>query len=235
MIIGTAEYWKTGICSNTFNYIDDKIDRCTFRIFQKCYPKKYMEHKVELNQLTNRPQRHQRYKTKTFAVNIKGQYIGITKAFITHSQWIKYPFNQRMTPYTEEGRNLYLKQFSKKKKLPLDRPPLYDIDTLYHVKNNKLYNFEYYMNREYAYNRDRGKCRICGQWLNVGNRECHHIQQYLLPNQINKVSNLAWLCKKCHHAVHGNNTLDEYTNKQINKIKHMRELLQAGNSGNAKA
>ncbi|MFU0783684.1 MAG: group II intron reverse transcriptase/maturase [Thermoanaerobacterium thermosaccharolyticum] len=236
MIIGMAEYWKTGICSNTFKYIDDKIGRCACRTFQKLYPKTYMEHMVELDQLSNRPQRHQGYQTKTFAVKVKEQFIGITKAFITHSQWTKYPFNQKMTPYTEKGRTLYLKQFEpKKKKLPLDRPPLYDIDTLIHNKNSKLYNFEYFMNREYAYNCDRGKCRICGKWLEKGDMECHHIQPSLAPDKVNKVSNLAWLCSKCHHIVHGSKVPNDYTDRQKNKIYKFRELLQAGNSGDAKA
>ncbi len=235
MIIGVAEYWKTGICSNTFQYIDDKIHRCAFRTFQKLYPKTYMEHQVELEQLLNRPQRHQGYRTKTFAVKIQNQPIGITKAFITHSQWLKYPFNQKMTPYTEEGRNLYLKQFSKKKKLPLDRPPLYDINTLIVRKNDNLYNFEYYMNREYAYNRDRGKCRICGKWLEKDDMECHHIQPQLKSDKVNKVSNLAWLCNQCHHIVHGSPIPNSYTDRQRNKISKFRELLQVSNSGDAKA
>jgi group II intron reverse transcriptase/maturase len=235
MIIGVAEYWKTGICSNTYQYIDDKIDRCAFRTFQKLYPKTYMEHQVELDKLSNRPQRHQGYKTKTFAVKVKDQYIGITKAFITHSQWLKYPFNQKMTPYTEEGRNLYLKQFDKKKKLPLDRPPLYDVNTLVQHKNDKLYNFEYYMNREYAYNRDKGKCRICGKWLKKGNMECHHIQPRLKPDKVNKVPNLAWLCEQCHHIVHGSPIPNSYTDRQKSKINKFRELLQASDSGDAKA
>ncbi|MGF7396269.1 group II intron reverse transcriptase/maturase (plasmid) [Thermoanaerobacterium thermosaccharolyticum] len=235
MIIGMAEYWKTGICSNTFKYIDDKIYRCMFHTFQKLYPKTYMEHQVELEKLANKPQRHQGYKTKTFAVKVKDQYIGITKAFITHSQWTKYPFNQKMTPYTKEGRNLYLKQFNKKKKLPLDRPPLYDVDTLIHCKNDKLYNFEYFMNREYAYNRDKGKCRICGKWLEKGNMECHHIQPQLKPNKVNKVPNLAWLCEQCHHIVHGSPIPNNYTDRQKSKINKYRELLQASDSGDAKA
>jgi hypothetical protein len=235
MIVGVAEYWKTGICSNTYRYIDDKIDRCAIRTFQKLYPKTYMEHQVELDKLSNRPQRHQGYKTKTFAVKVNDQYIGITKAFITHSQWTKYPFNQKMTPYTEEGRNLYLKQSGKKKKLPLDRPPLYDIDTLTHRKNGKLYNFEFYMNREDAYNRDKGKCRICGKWLEKGNMNCHHIQPKLKPNKVNKVPNLAWLCEQCHHVVHGSPIPDNYTDKQKTKISKFRELLQAGDSGDAGA
>lgn len=136
-------------------------------------------------------------------------------------------------PYTDEGRQLYLGQFKKKKKLPLDRHPLYDIDTLTYSKKQMLYNFEYFMNREYAYNRDKGKCKICGKLLDANNRECHHIQPTLALYKINKVPNLAWLCKDYHHIVHGSEIHDNYTNGQRSKIKHMRVLLQADSSGNA--
>ena len=74
-------------------------------------------------------------------------YIGITKAFLTHSQWEQYCFNQKTTPYTEEGRKLYLQKYKMKKKLPMDRPPLYDVDLLVHLKDEMLNNFEYFMRR----------------------------------------------------------------------------------------
>ncbi|UZQ84256.1 group II intron reverse transcriptase/maturase [Thermoanaerobacter sp. RKWS2] len=229
MIIGIAEYWKTGICSQTFNYIDNKINRTAERIFRKIYPKAYQEHIVELNKLSNRPQRHSKYKTKTFAVKVNNMYIGITKTFITGSHWEKYPFNQKLTPYTKEGRQLYVKL--NQKKLSLDRPPLYDETALSHSKNQKLYNFEYYMNREYAYNRDRGKCKICGIPLEKENRECHHLNPNLPLNQVNKVPNLVWLCKTCHDIVHGKEIPEYYTKKQKQKLAKYRELLQAGNDG----
>jgi len=235
IIIGIAEYWKTSICSNTFDYIDEKIYKSAFKVFQKLYPKTYKDHYVELVKLANRPQRHAGYQIKTFAVKIDHMYIGITKAFITHSHWEKYPFNQEMTPYTEHGRQLYLKQYNYKKKLPLNRPPLYDINTLIHAKNQKLYNFEYFMNREYAYNRDRGRCRICGTLLEVGNRECHHLNPNLPLEQVNKVPNLAWLCTECHKVVHGKDIPSHYSKKQIKKIMKYRELLQTGNNGDVKA
>jgi len=204
-------------------------------VFQKLYPKTYQDHHVELTKLTNRPQRHTGYQTKTFAVKINDMYIGITKAFITHSHWEKYPFNQEIIPYTERGRQLYLKQFNYKKKLPLDRPPLYDINTLIHVKNQRLYNFEYFMNREYAYNRDKGRCKICGTPLEVGNRECHHLNPNLPLEQVNKVPNLAWLCSECHKVVHGKDIPSHSNKKQVKKIMKYRELLQAGNDGDVKA
>jgi len=235
MIIGIAEYWKTSICSSTFKYIDDKVNKSALKVFQKLYPKTYQDHHVELAKLTNRPQRHAGYQTKTLAIKVNDMYIGITKAFITGSHWKKYPFNQKITPYTEQGRQLYLKQFNYKKKLPLDRPPLYDIGTLKHAKNQKLYNFEYFMNREYAYNRDKGRCKICGVLLEAGNRECHHLNPNLPPGQVNKVPNLVWLCSKCHRVVHGKDIPSYYNKKQIKKIVKYRELLQAGNDGDVKA
>ncbi len=82
---------------------------------------------VPLNILSNRPQRHNGYISKTYAIKHEGMYIGITKAFLTHSKWERYCFNQRITPYTKEGRKLYLQKYNNKKKLPLDRPPLYAV------------------------------------------------------------------------------------------------------------
>lgn len=235
-IIGIAEYWKTGICSNTFKYIDNKIQRCAFKVFKTIYPKTLQEHYVELNKLNNRPQRHAKYKAKTLAVKVKDMYIGITKAFITHSHWEEKPYNQKMTPYTKEGRQLYLKQFNNRKRLPLDRPPLYNTNTLIHSKNHTIYNFEYFMNREYAYNRDKGRCRICGKPLEEGNRHCHHLKPWLPLEQVNKVPNLAWLCIKCHKIVHGKDDIPgRYNKKQIEKIKKYRELLQKGNDGDVEA
>jgi group II intron reverse transcriptase/maturase len=235
MIIGIAEYWKTSICSDTYNYIDNKIYRSALKVFQKLYPKTYQEHYVELSKLTNRPQRHAKYRTKTFAIKVNDMYIGITKAFITGSHWEKYPFNQQMTPYTEQGRQLYLKQYNYRRKPPLDRPPLYDTDILIHAKNQKLYNFEYFMNREYAYNRDKGRCRICGTLLEAENRECHHLNPNLSLEQINKVPNLAWLCTECHKVVHGKDIPEYYNKKQVKKIMKYRELLQKGNDGDIEA
>mgnify|MGYP003532326722 CR=1 FL=1 len=33
------------------------------------------------------------------------------------------------------------------------------------MNKNPHYNFEYFMNRPYAYNRDKGKCRLCGGYV----------------------------------------------------------------------
>jgi len=224
-ITGLAEYYKTTICSNAFSYIDDKINKAAYAVFSKIHGQNYNNYKVPLCCLTNRPQRHKGYKSKTFAVKYNDMYIGITKAFITHSQWLKYPFNQEITPYTSKGRDLYLMQYNKKKRLPLDRPPLYDINTLMHSKDKGLNNFEYYMNREYAFNRDKGICKICGQVLKVENRHCHRIEGKLAINRVNRVPNLAWVCKDCDNYIHGKEIPKYLGQKKVDKILKYRNKL----------
>lgn len=222
MITGIAEYYKTAICSNAFSYIDDQVNKCAYKVFRKKYGKNYRLYKVQLKELSNRPQRHKGYQSQTFAVKCTGMYIGITKAFLTHSQWLKYPFNQSITPYTENGRKLHLRT-SHCKSQPLSRPPLYDIKTLQYSKENALNNFEYYMNREYAYNRDKGKCKMCGTQLNPGNRHCHRADEKLQIEKINKVPNLVWICKECDNDVHGNDlpNAEARVNRKIQKYRLM--------------
>jgi len=82
------------------------------------------------------------------------------------------------------------------------------------------------MNREYAYNRDKGKCRICGKLLEKNNRECHHIQPSLPLDKVNKVPNLAWVCKECHHIIHGKGISDYYKKNQIKRINRMRDCYR---------
>ena len=52
-------------------------------------------------------------------------------------------------------------------------------------------NFEYYMNREYAYSRDKGKCKCCGNAFSpMLQKNCHHVKNKLPLDRINKVPNL---------------------------------------------
>lgn len=214
-IIGIAEYYKSAICSGTFKDMDNRINKYAYAVFKKMYGRRYKEHYISLDELTNRRQRHKGYNSKTFSVNYEGMNIGITKAYLTHSQWEKRVFNQRMTPYTEEGRRLYQKQ-NNKNRIALDRPAIFDIGQVYQNKDKGIYNLEYYMNREYAYNRDKGKCRICKTKLNEKNRHCHRITDKLPLDKTNKVPNLMWICYECDYHIHGNR-VPEIKNKAIIK------------------
>ena len=83
------------------------------------------------------------------------------------------------------------------------------------------------MNREYAFNRDKGQCKCCKINLN-GNIEkhCHHVNNKMSIDKINKVSNLAWVCSKCHRMIH-NSPIPENTDLQtIKKIEKYRNKLK---------
>ena len=67
-------------------------------------------------------------------------------AFITHSKYEQKPFNQKMTPYTEEGRKIYVQYRNKHKPLPHNRPSVNTSDDIrLAVYATGKYNFEYFM------------------------------------------------------------------------------------------
>lgn len=223
MIVGTAEYWSHSSCKRALNTLDRAVNAAALATFKRLYRQAYLEKQVPLSSLANRQDRHRGYSTRTFGIAVDGVIIGLTKAKITPSRWSKYPASQKMTPYTEEGRAIHLRE--SKRTQPLDRPPLYDSSVLEHASG--LYNFEYYMNREYAYNREKGRCKVCGVPLVLGDRECHHIQPKLPLNRVNKVNNLAWLCGCCHQLVHGKKMDDIalLNAKQRAKIRKYHDAL----------
>jgi group II intron reverse transcriptase/maturase len=226
MIIGAAEYWKYVLSSKVFHKIDYAINKKAYEVFRKIYGVKTLQHNVPLNSLHNRRDRHKGHIDTSFAVNIDGMWIGFTKAYLTGSAYLKGFYDQKVTPYSQDGRELYQKKL--KRQLPKDRPTLYnDADILYKSMNNKLYNFEYFMNREYAFNRDKGKCKCCETALSPGNGHCHHVNNRLPITEINKVPNLAWLCVDCHQHVHGKETPDTLPHKTKKKLqKYILKLTE---------
>lgn len=225
VIVGVMEYWKIGICSKTYTYIDNKVRVTSRKIFRKMYPHSYKTHNIPLNKTGNRLLRHKGYNARTWAVEVGNIWVGITHAFLTHSQRRSKIFNQEITPYTATGRTLIAQEKSRRQ--PRDRPTLYSIETLEHaIYHKNIYNFEYYMNREYAYNRDKGKCRVCDEPLNISNRHCHHVDNSLQIDEINKTSNLAWVHNTCHSLIHSNYNYDKsLSNKAVSKIKYFKLKL----------
>ena len=168
------------------------------------------------------------YDSKTFAVWVEGNWFGITYAFITHSHYESKPFDQKMTPYTVEGRRRYVSYRTKHKPLPCDRPSVNspsDIAISAYARGRM--NFEYYMNREYAYSRDKGKCKCCGNAFSpMLQKNCHHVKNKLPLDRINKVPNLVWLCEPCHRMVHNSPIPTELNAKTVGKIMKYREKLK---------
>lgn len=195
-----------------------------FQADKRIYGKSVKDHVIPLENLSNRPTRHAGHKDTALAMQIHGQWIGFTKAYLTHAAHGGHGFHQKITPYTAEGRELYRRKA--KKSAPKDRPPLYDGTNLLELSAKKpLYNFEYYMNREYAFNRDKGKCRCCHINLNPGHYHCHHINPKLPINQINKVQNLAWVCENCHKAIHGKAAPSYAVGQVKDKIERFQKQL----------
>lgn len=60
IITGAAEYYKVAICSDTYGYMDYRIQKSSYRTFRKIYGKNYKEHFVPLKMLKNRPHRHEK-------------------------------------------------------------------------------------------------------------------------------------------------------------------------------
>jgi len=231
-IMGITEYIKTGICSRAFKAIDYRISRSCFYTWKYLYPKSYSNKIVRLKVLNNLPHRHEGLRDKTFAIQYEGKWIGITKAYITHAEHIKYPFNQKTTPYTSEGRKLYVKKRKNEKPLPRDRPSVNSpLDLKMSAYDKSIYNFEYFMNREYAFNRDRWKCRCCGTDLSFrGDKHCHHVDSSLPIDKVNKVPNLAWICVRCHYIIHGAEIPEQLNSKIKRKILNFQEKLNKSKS-----
>jgi hypothetical protein len=132
--------------------------------------------------------------------------------------------NQDETLYTKAGRDMYQKRTARKRlqaradELLLPQP---------HEVGNRdpaLYNFEYYLNRAYAFNRDLGKCKICGDfiWADI---HIHHIDPNLPRNLVNRVSNLSSLHDECHKMVHDGKDYSSMPKKDWLKILRYREKL----------
>ena len=224
MIVGLAQYLQPSICSHAFHAIDRRINNTALAVWKRRFPKHYNKYQIPLEKLCNLPHRHEGYKSKTFAVPIEGEWFGITYAFITHSKYESKPFDQRMTPYSEEGRRIYSYYRNRSKPLPCDRPSVNTArDIQLSVYTKTVFNFEYFMNREYAYNRDNGKCKCCKTPLFLDDKKyCYHIKGELPLDKVNKVQNFIWLCNSCYRMVNNGPippNIDEKVLKRIEKYK----------------
>jgi group II intron reverse transcriptase/maturase len=156
------------------------------------------------------------------AVKYKDMYIGITD--INFASWNNpVQKNQAETPYTPEGRELYNKRMRKKGlRIRTDEVNSTEHALFIRMSKNRLYNFEYFMNRPYTYNRDKGKCKLCGGYVEPGEARFHHVNNKLPVNLINKVNNIVTVHQYCHDLIHNNlepESLSEKTLKNLAKYR----------------
>ena len=123
----------------------------------------------------------------------------------------------------------YLQQCNKHKSLPCDRPSINTPEeiafSIYAKGKYWKQNFEYYMNREYAYNRDKVKCKCCRRFFSrtvIGH--CHHVDNKLPLEKINKVQNLAWVCMECHYMIHNSPIINVDVKTEQKILKYRQKL-----------
>ncbi len=196
--------------------------------------KQYKGKWIPANQTQNLPRVHQQYKQKIPSVKYRDIYVGFTA--LTFCKWEKTRSkNQAETPYSEEGRQLYF-QRTKKKRINARLDEMYSekaARAIIHGAWGKLNNFEYIMNRAYALNRDKLKCRVCGGWLISCAPYTHRINPNLPLNKVNRVNNLVSLHEKCFRAVNNPNLdISEFDAKAQKKIIGYREKLVPSHTRN---
>ncbi|KEI83928.1 group II intron reverse transcriptase/maturase [Clostridium botulinum] len=176
---------------------------------------------VSANKVNNLISIHDKYTTQIPTTEYMDSQIGITRLCFSKFKKTSKK-NQKETPYSIEGREIYQKRMKKK-------PLIERADELFNNKlsgiiayhrQNTIYNFEYYLNRPYAFNRDKGKCKICGCDLVASNLNTHHINPYLPITEVNKVNNLASVCVECHKLIHSSKPIEiKKIEKKINKYR----------------
>lgn len=166
------------------------------------------------------------HKANLPAIEYQGLYIGLTD--LNFAKWVNpSQKNQEETPYTAEGRELYNKRMRRKGLLAR----VDEVNTSKHalfirMSHNKLYTFEYYMNRPYTYRRDKGKCRICNGYVNPDEVNIHHVNPKLAKDKVNKVRNLITTHAYCHSLIHNNTeAVVDLSEKSLQNLEKFRKKL----------
>ena len=217
-------------------WVGTSMKKCGRRLqmVEKARLSQYKGKWIPANQTQNLPRVHQQYKQKIPSIKYLDIYIGFTA--ITFCKWEKVlPKNQAETPYTEAGRQINFER-TKKKRINARFDELYSEKSaraISYGKWGKLNNFEFIMNRAYALNRDKLKCRVCGGWLISSTPWAHRVNPYLPLDKVNRVNNLVSLHKKCFMAVNNpNQEISQFDVKAQKKIIGYREKLVPSHTRN---
>ena len=227
---GVIQYYQ---CCTWVNISLNKHSRRLQRI-AKSRLRQYKGKWIPANETQNLPRIHQQYRQKIPSVKYRDIYIGFTA--LSFCKWERTaPKNQEETPYTEFGRQLNFER-TKKKRLQARLDEMYSDKAgraISYGKWGRLNNFEFIMNRAYALNRDKLKCRVCGGWLISSTPWAHRIHPNLPLNQVNRVNNLVSLHKKCFDVVNNPDMdISGFDAKAQKKIIGYREKLKHSHTRN---
>ena len=222
-IVGIGNYYQAATRVN--EELNKYANRLQYTAYKALKPKggKW----TPANTVNNLTVRHAGYATQIPAITYEGITVGITS--LGFVKWQKARLKtQQETPYSVEGRQIYAERTAKKQRLPRDdlAMNLTLSEMIAKGLTDKKYNFEYLLNRAYAYNHDKGVCRICGEWVDPSQLEMHHSRPWLPLDKINKVNELVTLHRNCHDLVHSKQDLSQTINKKVwTKIQKLREKL----------
>jgi len=180
---------------------------------------------VKANQTKNLHNLHKNHQRLIPAIMFQDTLIGVTDLQFAKWQKVKRK-NQKETPFTSEGRELYIERTQKRLRKPRD-----DIVLAIHTEKMKekqqddIYNFEYFLNRGYALNSDRFCCRVCRKPISKDTVHFHHVATYLPIDKTNRVPNLATVHEDCHAKIHDTQDYSYLGSKIWKKILKFREKL----------
>jgi len=221
-IRGIIQYYQ---CTTWVNII---LSKYAFNLTWKAkiILKKYGGFWFPAHQVNNLVSAHEGYTTSIPTITYKEMKIGVTS--LKFCKWMKTQLkNPKETPFTGEGRKLH--QVRTKKIQRMARADeilsLHFSRTISKSTTEKKYNFEFFLNRGYAFNRDKGKCRICGDEVDSDNLYIHHIKPSLPLETVNRVNNLATLHDDCHEMICSEARNFSIEKKIWNKVLKFREKL----------
>lgn len=232
-IVGLAQYYAIANCAKLFNAWDNRLNHQQYKTWYRLSGGewRFKKNTIPANETDNRRPRHEKRRDRLYYVTADNAKIAITKFAMTTSRKA-LRVNLQLSPYTPEGRKIY--ETNTQKLLPLiksDSLFTYDelkmwVGTMKTGTMNPIYNFEYFMNREYIFNRDKGLCSCCGSKLNPKRFNCHHKNPKLPLEKVNKSSNLTSVCIGCHKLIHNHDDVRKlYIKKIADKIVKLKELL----------
>ena len=145
----------------------------------------------------------------------------------------RYLLSNTVTSMLELHRS---RSVTKKKRIQARLDDVYSENASIAVLKGKwgyLNNFEFVMNKAYALNRDRLKCRVCGKWLIDHAPYTHRINPYLPLDKVNRVNNLISVHKKCSMAINTPGMdISDYEKQVQKKILSYREKLVVSHTRN---
>ncbi|HEU5374089.1 MAG TPA: reverse transcriptase domain-containing protein [Ktedonobacteraceae bacterium] len=236
--IGIGNSWSmTSAVCKCGSRVDHRLWYKQEKVFKKITGTKggeYHKRRIPAEKTSNLPVRHAGHRTRVHFVEYEPCSIGLTLLSFSTFEPPRQK-NPQETPYSKQGRGLWEKRTEKRLRLMrpdaltlLDDLILRTIGRKQGSPAQEKRNLEYSMNRGYALNRDHCQCKICATSLVRENLETHHKNPFLPLDQINKVSNLASLCTRCHDLVHNNqpNPFGKRT-KPFTKLEKYRQTVKS--------